>query len=235
MTEELISYIEKSFRAHPYRAVAGHSLAGLFVLNTLRSTPNAFDAYLTSSPALWWNDGKQAQELSLAFSSMPLDGKTLVVTASNEGTESNNFHTQFSKSMTARETQDLTYLSREFAMVADAYTNHVRISPKKFWPLSTITSPSLAMPGPRRLARSTLTGKPVSRPNRTYAAPLRVSALPEEASRQLGSTTDKSAQSSVGAHGTRYSSAIQQSQGIGVRCLIGRISPQGLLCRLHLR
>jgi len=34
----------------------GHSLGGLYTLNTLLSTPNHFSHYYASSPSLWWND-----------------------------------------------------------------------------------------------------------------------------------------------------------------------------------
>lgn len=37
-------------------ALFGHSFGGLFTLNTLRETSDAFDIYIAASPSLWWAD-----------------------------------------------------------------------------------------------------------------------------------------------------------------------------------
>ena len=52
---ELIPYIEASFRAHPFKILVGHSLAGLFAVETLTRYPELFEATLAFSPSLYWN------------------------------------------------------------------------------------------------------------------------------------------------------------------------------------
>jgi predicted alpha/beta superfamily hydrolase len=53
---ELIPYIEKSYRTHPYRILAGHSLGGLFAIHTMVSRPELFNSYVAVSPALQWDN-----------------------------------------------------------------------------------------------------------------------------------------------------------------------------------
>jgi predicted alpha/beta superfamily hydrolase len=63
---EFIPHIEHHYRTQPYRILAGHSLGGLFVVNALMTQADLFDAFIGSSPSLYWNDGvllRQAKEL----------------------------------------------------------------------------------------------------------------------------------------------------------------------------
>lgn len=53
---ELIPEIEKRYRVHPYRVIAGHSLGGLFVIHAMISRPELFKAYVAVSPALQWDN-----------------------------------------------------------------------------------------------------------------------------------------------------------------------------------
>lgn len=55
MEKELIPYIEDKYPAAPHRVLIGHSLGGLFVLNTLMKSPNLFQNYLAIDPFLEWD------------------------------------------------------------------------------------------------------------------------------------------------------------------------------------
>jgi len=55
LTEELIPWVDGSFRTTPYRILAGHSLGGLTVLDATIRAPGTFDAALALSPSLEWN------------------------------------------------------------------------------------------------------------------------------------------------------------------------------------
>jgi predicted alpha/beta superfamily hydrolase len=56
LQDELLPHIEKQYRTLPYRILAGHSLAGLFVIESLlRQT--VFNSYLAIDPSLWWDNG----------------------------------------------------------------------------------------------------------------------------------------------------------------------------------
>lgn len=53
---EVFSLVEKNYRTQPYRIIAGHSLAGLAVVNAMLSKPAMFNAYIAASPVLHWDN-----------------------------------------------------------------------------------------------------------------------------------------------------------------------------------
>ncbi len=56
LTENVIPKVNESFNIDQKRAVLlGHSLAGNFVLNLMRRTPDLFSSYVAISPSIWWN------------------------------------------------------------------------------------------------------------------------------------------------------------------------------------
>src|SRR5215475_4715244 len=62
---ELVPEIDKRYATQPYRIFTGHSLGGLFAIHALIARPGLFNAYIASSPSLWWDDFHtlhQAQE-----------------------------------------------------------------------------------------------------------------------------------------------------------------------------
>ncbi|HZI60523.1 MAG TPA: alpha/beta hydrolase-fold protein [Pyrinomonadaceae bacterium] len=62
---ELIPHIEKEYRVHPYRILAGHSFGGLFAIHAMISKPGLFNSYIAVSPSLQWENAeafKRAEE-----------------------------------------------------------------------------------------------------------------------------------------------------------------------------
>ncbi|MEE9390372.1 MAG: alpha/beta hydrolase-fold protein [Candidatus Aminicenantaceae bacterium] len=55
LSNELIPYIDSSYRTHPFKILVGHSLAGLFAVETLPRSPDLFQATIALSPSLYWN------------------------------------------------------------------------------------------------------------------------------------------------------------------------------------
>lgn len=55
LSDELIPFIDSSYRTHPFRILVGHSLGGLFAVETLSRSPNLFQATIALSPSLYWN------------------------------------------------------------------------------------------------------------------------------------------------------------------------------------
>ena len=53
---ELMPEIEKNYRVHPYRILAGHSLGGLFAVHAMIAKPDLFNAIIAVSPALQWDN-----------------------------------------------------------------------------------------------------------------------------------------------------------------------------------
>ncbi len=54
--DELAPYIEANYRTAPYRILIGHSFGGLFSVNALMKRPELFNAHISISPSLWWDN-----------------------------------------------------------------------------------------------------------------------------------------------------------------------------------
>jgi predicted alpha/beta superfamily hydrolase len=62
---EVIPFVDKNYRTEPYRTIAGHSLAGLFVVYAMIERPDAFNGYVAASPNVHWDNNyviKRAEE-----------------------------------------------------------------------------------------------------------------------------------------------------------------------------
>ncbi len=71
LESELIPAVDKQFRTTGERVLVGHSLAGLFVLDTLLEKPQLFKTYIASDPSLWWDDNLLARKLSARSGTPP--------------------------------------------------------------------------------------------------------------------------------------------------------------------
>ena len=70
---ELIPLINAKFRTNTFKALEGHSMAGLFTAHALIKSPDLFDAYIITSPELGWNKDEINEKLKLFLtSSQPL-------------------------------------------------------------------------------------------------------------------------------------------------------------------
>lgn len=56
LKDELIPYLDNTYRTNNYRILFGHSLGGVFANYTLITKPELFNAYITASPYLMYND-----------------------------------------------------------------------------------------------------------------------------------------------------------------------------------
>lgn len=56
LEKELKPYINNHYRTANNSILVGHSIAGLFVLNALFESPNAFEHFVSISPSVWLND-----------------------------------------------------------------------------------------------------------------------------------------------------------------------------------
>lgn len=54
IAEELIPYVDKHYKTAKFKILSGHSLGGLFVINTALNHPQLFNDYIAISPSLWW-------------------------------------------------------------------------------------------------------------------------------------------------------------------------------------
>ncbi len=81
---EVIPFVEKQYRTEPYRIIAGHSLAGLFVVYTMLERPDAFNAYVAASPVLHWDNNYLIKRAEESFKKRPEWNKTLFIALGDE-------------------------------------------------------------------------------------------------------------------------------------------------------
>ena len=87
LIDELMPYVQKKYRTDPYKILIGHSFGGLFAVHTMLNKPDAFDAYISISPSLWWNRWEEVKHAESFFRSHPSFKKSLYITLGNEGPE----------------------------------------------------------------------------------------------------------------------------------------------------
>jgi predicted alpha/beta superfamily hydrolase len=71
ISEELFPYVEQRFRVENHRTLYGASAAGLFVLYALLERPDAFAAYIASSPTVWYRYDYMAAKATSASRPLP--------------------------------------------------------------------------------------------------------------------------------------------------------------------
>jgi hypothetical protein len=82
--KEVFPYVENTYRTAPHRLFAGHSFGGLLALHALAVRPELFQAYISASPSLDWDNDyplRMLKERLKAKGDLP---RTLFVTMANE-------------------------------------------------------------------------------------------------------------------------------------------------------
>jgi predicted alpha/beta superfamily hydrolase len=82
--EEVMPFVERKYRAAPFRILAGHSVGGLTALHALATQPDLFDAYLAVSPSLWWDKGAYLDQAIKRLPASPSAREFLFVADSPE-------------------------------------------------------------------------------------------------------------------------------------------------------
>lgn len=83
LQQELIPEIESKYSTAPYRMLIGHSLGGLFVINTLLKHTELFNSYISIDPALWYDNAKLSKEAAQILSDKKFDNKRVFITVAN--------------------------------------------------------------------------------------------------------------------------------------------------------
>lgn len=81
---ELIPHVEAKYRTQPYRALAGHSLGGLFAVHAMISRPELFNSYIAVSPALQWDNFVLVDRAKEFFKTRKEYNRTLFTSLGNE-------------------------------------------------------------------------------------------------------------------------------------------------------
>jgi predicted alpha/beta superfamily hydrolase len=80
LREELIPFVERTYRTNAFRILYGHSVGGLFTMYTMFNAPDLFSAYIAGSPWFQVNDGYWLKNMDRLAKERKLDGKRLFMT-----------------------------------------------------------------------------------------------------------------------------------------------------------
>ncbi len=81
---EVVPFVDKNYRTEPFRVIAGHSLAGLFVVYALIERPDAFNGYIAASPNVHWDNNYVIKRAEEAFKKRSEWNKTLFIGLGDE-------------------------------------------------------------------------------------------------------------------------------------------------------
>jgi len=98
---ELMPEVDKRYPTEPYRILVGHSLGGLFAVHVMIARPDLFNAYIASSPSLWWDDARTVRDVQEFLSRQREFNKTLFFSLGNEGGDMNDAFEQMQKTVGA--------------------------------------------------------------------------------------------------------------------------------------
>ena len=89
LKEELIPYMESTYRANPdERTISGYSLGSLFAIYTLFTEPGLFNNYIIGSPHLSWDEYRIFTVQEEAFENMDdIEAKVFISVGSEEDEE----------------------------------------------------------------------------------------------------------------------------------------------------
>jgi predicted alpha/beta superfamily hydrolase len=128
MQSELMPAINKSYRTSDFNVIAGHSIAGLFVMHTFHARPNLFQAHMAFSPAVWWGARETAQATKQYVLSDKEVGSFLYMNIGSEGGEMRQVYNDLSQTILRnRSTELVLHLdtfndeAHDFTMAAGLY------------------------------------------------------------------------------------------------------------------
>lgn len=81
---ELIPLVESKYRTMPFRALAGHSLGGLFAVHAMLTKPELFNSYIAVSPSLQWDNFEEMDRVKEFFKTRKELNRTLFASLGNE-------------------------------------------------------------------------------------------------------------------------------------------------------
>jgi len=114
LSDELIFSIEASYRTHPFRILMGHSLAGLFAVETLSRRPDLFQATIALSPSLYWNQFEWVKKTEAFLDSHESLKHYLFISGEEKDEEETEYLDSFKNTVAEKAPPDFVYEYRCF-------------------------------------------------------------------------------------------------------------------------
>lgn len=121
--QELIPDVEKRYRTHSTRIIAGASAAGVFSLYALQQRPGLFDAHIAYSPAVWWNTGAMVERTKKWLATEPKHSTYLYMNMGNEGLPMRPYYDALLSEFSAADNHQLRLVIDEHPGVSHGLTS----------------------------------------------------------------------------------------------------------------
>jgi predicted alpha/beta superfamily hydrolase len=114
LSTELLPYIDASYRTHPFRILVGHSLGGLFAVETLSRSPDLFQATIALSPSLYWNQFEWLKKAETFLDERDSLKHFLFISGEKKDEDQTGYLHQFKASFAAKAPSGFVYRYRCF-------------------------------------------------------------------------------------------------------------------------
>nr|WP_306173855.1 alpha/beta hydrolase-fold protein [Pseudoalteromonas shioyasakiensis] len=143
--QELMPLVNKQYRTHDYRVIAGASAAGVFALYAMQADPELFQAHIAYSPAVWWNYGAPAKSLKTFVTKAKTINSYVYMNIGEEAGIMRERYDDMQQTMQNSKVQNLRFKSDAFAgvshnltLAAGAFNAYHGLFLSKHMPLSAL-------------------------------------------------------------------------------------------------
>ncbi|KAA1163378.1 alpha/beta hydrolase-fold protein [Pseudoalteromonas fuliginea] len=144
--QELIPLVNKNYRTHNYKVIAGASAGGVFALYALQANPELFQAHIAYSPAVWWNYGASAKSTKSFIAKTKGLNSYVYINIGEEAGIMRERYDELQQAMQLHKVRELRFFSDAFdgvshnlTSVAGAFNAYHNLFLPKQMPISDLT------------------------------------------------------------------------------------------------
>ncbi|MEM5546073.1 alpha/beta hydrolase-fold protein [Pseudoalteromonas fuliginea] len=144
--QELIPLVNKNYRTHNYKVIAGASAGGVFALYALQANPELFQAHIAYSPAVWWNYGASAKSTKSFIAKTKELNSYVYINIGEEAGIMRERYDELQQAMQLHKVRELRFFSDAFdgvshnlTSVAGAFNAYHNLFLPKQMPISDLT------------------------------------------------------------------------------------------------
>lgn len=121
--QELIPDVDKRYRTHSTRIIAGASASGVFSLYAMQQRPGLFDAHIAYSPAVWWNAGAMVERTKKWLSTQPSESTYVYMNMGNEGLPMRPYYDELLSAFSTHESRNIRLIVDQHPGVSHGLTS----------------------------------------------------------------------------------------------------------------
>lgn len=144
--QELIPLVNKNYRTHNYKVIAGASAGGVFALYALQANPELFQAHIAYSPAVWWNYGASVKSTKSFIAKTKGLNSYVYINIGEEAGIMRERYDELQQAMQLHKVRELRFFSDAFdgvshnlTSVAGAFNAYHNLFLPKQMPISDLT------------------------------------------------------------------------------------------------